>query len=175
MTQIALFRGINVGGKNIIAMQDLKRILEGIGCGNVRTYIQSGNVVFEHPDNATVSAATIADALQADADISAAIQVLTPSQLQRAAVENPFASAEPKANHLFFLEKPSTAPDLDAIARACKQSEQWSLTDEVFYLHAPEGIGRSKLAAGVERFLGVSVTARNARTVSKLIKIAAAT
>ena len=57
--RIALFGGLNVGGKNRVTMKDLTRVLEGLGCGNVRTYIQSGNVVFDEPAGREVSAASI--------------------------------------------------------------------------------------------------------------------
>ncbi len=74
--------------------------------------------------------------------------------------------------HLFFLAETPPAPDLDAVDRNSKASEAWSLTDGIFYLHAPEGIGRSKLAAGVEKIMGVGATARNWRTVRKLLALA---
>ena len=74
--------------------------------------------------------------------------------------------------HLFFLESRPPDPDLNAIRGLCRDSERWRLTDAVFYLHAPEGIARSKLAAAVERKLGVGATARNWRTVRKVLEMA---
>ena len=61
---------------------------------------------------------------------------------------------------------------MDAIQALCSDSERWQLTDAVFYLHAPDGIARSKLADAAERKLGVGATARNWRTVSKLLELA---
>ena len=89
---------------------------------------------------------------------------------------NPFpeAEAEPKTLHLFFLSSAASAADVVSISERKSRSERYQLTDRVFYLHAPDGIGRSKLAANVEKLLGVTVTARNWRTVQKLRKMAEA-
>lgn len=153
-------------------MADLRRILERLGCADVRTYIQSGNVVFDEPDGGEVSAASIAVAVQAETGIDARVLVLTAAEFQRAAERNPFAAEEDRTVHLFFLESAPPDPDLDAIRDLCTDSERWRLTDAVFYLHAPEGIARSKLAAAVERKLGVGATARNWRTVCKVLELA---
>jgi hypothetical protein len=90
---------------------------------------------------------------------------------KRAIASNPFADteAEPTSLHFFFLASLPEHPDLQAIERVQKDSEQFRLIDNVFYLYAPEGIGRSQLATKVETLLGVAVTARNGRTVSKLM------
>ena len=170
--RIALFRGINVGGKNRVTMKDLTPVLEGLGCGNVRTYIQSGNVVFDEPAGREVSAASIAAALESGLGVGTNAQTLTVAELRRAAERNPFAAEEGKTVHLFFLASVPPNPDLDAIRALCRDSERWRLTDAVFYLHAPEGIARSKLAAAVERKLGVGATARNWRTVGKVLELA---
>ncbi len=168
---IALLRGINVGGKNILPMKELVRDLESLGLEDVKTYIQSGNAVFR---------AASVDAVGLGAEISATIEkrrgfrpqvlLLAAGELQDAVAANPFpeAEAEPKTLHLSFLAAPPPAPDLEALRAARAPSERFHLSDRVFYLHAPDGIGRSKLAAKAERLLGVAITGRNWRTVSKL-------
>ncbi len=90
---------------------------------------------------------------------------------------NPFpeAEAEPKTLHLFFLASAPEAADIESLTEAKSPSERFHLTDHVFYLHAPDGIGRSKLAANAEKYLGVAITARNWRTVQKLREMAEAT
>ena len=87
--------------------------------------------------------------------------VLTKQQLRDAISVNPFPDAEkePKTLHLFFLEKPAKPNALDALDSMRNKTEQFELTDEVFYLHAPDGISRSKLASKAERLLGVTATA----------------
>ena len=91
-------------------------------------------------------------------------------------VRNPFPEAvtEPKTLHFSFLAAPASGADLAALEEWKRPTESYLLTDRVFYLHAPDGIGRSKLAAGVERHLGVVMTGRNYRTVEKLAALAAA-
>lgn len=165
--QIALLRGINVGGKNVVAMKDLVHLMEDLGCQNVVTYIQSGNVVFDN-DNA-VTPQTIRQALQSELGIAAKVQLLSDAALRGAIAQNPFSAEDAKTQHYFFLESAPTDLDGDAIEQAAKETESWSVVGNVFYLHAPDGIGRSKLAAAVEKLVGVSATARNGRTVDKLL------
>lgn len=95
-------------------------------------------------------------------------------ELGRAIASNPFPQAthNPSTLHLFFLLEPPQSPDIDSLNTLKADSESFVLTDEVFYLHAPDGIGRSKLAARVERLLGVDATARNWRSVTKVSGLA---
>ena len=170
--RIALFRGINVGGKNAVSMKNLTGILERLGCRNVRTYIQSGNAVFDEPTGQGVSSASIAAALEADTGIHASVLVLAAAELREAANRNPFAAEEARTVHLFFLDTAPGNPDLDALQGLSKDSERWQLSGAVFYLHAPEGIARSRLAVAVERKLGVGATARNWRTTGRVLELA---
>lgn len=87
---------------------------------------------------------------------------------------NPYPEAEedPKSVHLYFLSEAASNPDLDALAMLRNTSERFTLTQNVFFLLAPEGIGRSKLAAQAEGKIGVTTTARNYRTVLKLAELA---
>jgi uncharacterized protein (DUF1697 family) len=140
-TYIALFRGINVGGKNLLPMNELVVLLEDIGARNIKTYIQSGNAIDE---------------------------------IEQAMAENPFPEAEtdPSSLHLGFLAFTPKSPDLKKLDGLKKESESFHLTERVFYLHAPEGVGRSKLAAATEKLLGVPMTDRNWRTVCKIREMA---
>ncbi|MEM6779759.1 MAG: DUF1697 domain-containing protein [Planctomycetota bacterium] len=170
-TWIALFRGINVGGKNALPMAKLRSDLESIKLTNVRSYIQSGNIVFE--SNARTASSLqkkIVGLVEARHGFSAHLLVLQCDSLLDAIQSNPFpdAVADPKSLHFFFLSEPATAADTKAMGAARKSNEEFELTDEVFYLHAPDGIGRSKLAANAEKYLGVVATARNYRTVDQL-------
>ena len=175
-TCIALFRGINVGGKNLLPMKDLVRILEGLGLRDVRTYIQSGNVVFAAgTDIGPGLAAAIGAAVETAFGFMPAVLLLTLPELEAAIAENPFPEAvtDPKTLHVNFLAAAPGAPDLDGLEALRTDSERFDLTDRRFYLHAPDGIGRSKLAARAERLLGVPMTGRNWRTVCKLRELAA--
>ena len=173
-TYIALLRGINVGGKNKLPMKELRAVLEGLGASDVRTYIQSGNVVMQHGETETRALeVSISSAIEAAHGFAPRTLVLTAADLRQAAEANPFPEAidEPKTLHLSFLATPSESPDLAKLEEVAKASERFHLGDGCFYLHAPEGIGRSKLAERVERVLGVPATARNWRTVSKLLEM----
>ncbi|MFZ0544549.1 MAG: DUF1697 domain-containing protein, partial [Candidatus Promineifilaceae bacterium] len=102
------------------------------------------------------------------------VQLLTVEEMENAMQANPFPEAEPepKSLHLFFLSAVPENPDLEALEALKKESERFELKDKVFYLHAPDGIGRSKLAEKVGRYIPVSMTARNWRTVCKIMEMA---
>jgi uncharacterized protein (DUF1697 family) len=87
---------------------------------------------------------------------------------------NPFpeAESEPKTLHVYFLASSPECPDLDALEGIKGERERFVLKDEIFYLHAPDRVGRSKLAANAEKLLGVPATARNWRTVRKVMAMA---
>lgn len=171
VTYVALLRGINVGGRNRLPMAELVEVLTGLGLRAVRTYIQSGNVVFagESADSAEL-AATIGAAIGRSHGFIPAVIVLTAAELDHAIAANPFGDsiADPKSLHLFFAAAPPDQPDWERLARVQRPSERYQLVGSVFYLHAPDGIGRSKLAEQIEPALGVPVTARNWRSVSAI-------
>jgi len=167
-----LFRGINVGGNRSLPMKDLRRLLEQNGCLDVRTYIQSGNVVFESATTAPDRLATqIAHAVSKTHGFEPRVLLLTRGELERAVAGNPFPEAKdnPNSVHLFFLAGTAKKADLPALASLKTKSERFALKGTVFYLHAPDGFGTSKLAARAERLLGVDATARNWRTVLALL------
>ena len=174
-TFIALFRGVNVAGHNPLPMKDLARLLEDLGLENVATYIQSGNAVFRSRVRSRPKlAAKIRAEVQKAHGFDPELLLLPRAALERAIAANPFPDAEsdPSKLQLFFLASTPKAADLTAIAKVEAASERSALIDDVFYLAAPDGIGRSKLAAKVEKLLGVPATARNWRTVVKLSEMA---
>lgn len=173
-TYIALFRGINVGGKNILRMADLVALLKKLGAPRVETYIQSGNVVFQHEEeDASRLARRIGEAIMASHGFEPRVLLRDAADVREAMASNPFpeAEGEPKSLHLYFLESLPQNPDLDALDAIRGSDERFDLIDAVFYLHAPSGIARSKLAARAEKALGVAATARNWRTVGKIVEM----
>ncbi len=169
---IALFRGINVGGRNILPMKELRSLLETVGADNVKTYIQSGNAVFRHEtDDISQLSTKISAAIKESHGFEPRVLLLDGAEMEKAVASNPFpqAEAEPKTLHLYFLASAPQTPDLAMLDSLKKDSEQFKLSGKVFYLHAPDGIGRSKLAERVEKALGVAATARNWRTVGKIM------
>lgn len=170
-TWIALFRGINVGGNNMLPMARLKAGLESLKLTNVQTYIQSGNVVFQSTAKTGTSLVKkIGDLVESEYGFRPHLLLLTRDQLALAIKENPFpeAASDPKSLHFFFLAKPASQAKFANIDKVKLDSEHYQLSDGVFYLHTPDGLGRSKLAATAEKHLGVVATARNYRTVEKL-------
>jgi uncharacterized protein (DUF1697 family) len=173
-TYVALLRGINVGGRNRLKMKDLASMLTGLGLHNIKTYIQSGNVVFQsNPFDPPALAEDITTTIAENYGFDPSVLILSAANFQQALAGNPFPEADsaPKSVHLYFLASPATDPDLDTLKTYQKENERFLLTDAVFYLHAPDGIGRSKLAERVEKALGVAVTARNWRTAGKIMDL----
>ena len=174
-TYVALFRGINVGGRNILPMRDLRAVLEDLGCEEVRTYIQSGNAVCRHADGrASRLAERIRAAIESSHGFGPEVLLLTADELERAMNANPFpeGTAEPSTLHLFFLSAVPADPNLGALEEARAASERFEVDGDVAYLHAPDGIGRSKLAVRLESALGVTGTGRNWRTLCKIMELA---
>jgi len=98
------------------------------------------------------------------------VLLLEPADVKAVISENPFpdAESEPKTLHVGFLTSAPKNPDLKMLETLKKNTERFVLKDAVFYLHAPDGVGRSKLAASAEKLIGVSMTGRNWRTVCKI-------
>ncbi|MEL7296581.1 MAG: DUF1697 domain-containing protein [Pseudomonadota bacterium] len=174
-TCVALLRGINVGGNTIVPMAALRQHLTDTGLKSVKTYIQSGNVVF----NASVAnhealAQLIGDAIEQHFACRPTVFVLSHTEIANALRANPFIDSGVADNrvHLFFLADDPAADAVEAASALATETEACALADGVFFLMAPDGIGRSKLAARVESVLGVTATARNLRTVRKLDALA---
>jgi len=174
-TWIILIRGINVGGRNIVPMKDLKARLGEAGFSNARTYIQSGNVAIE---------TDITEAEQICTDVQACIEkgfgfapkimALSATKLAKIIKDNPFPDAveTPKNLSVFFLERPATNADIETLDQIKTASERYVITDEAAYLHLPDGAWKSKLAGRIEKALGVATTARNWRSAGKILELA---
>jgi uncharacterized protein (DUF1697 family) len=174
-TWIALFRGINVGGNNKLPMKELAALLEGLGLSGVRTYIQSGNVVFRSSKGTAAKwSEEIRRAVAERFGFSPWVLVMDAAALRKIATANPFpqAEADHKTLHLFFMAGAPGSADRAGLDALKSPTEAWAIIGPVLYLHAPEGIGRSKLAARAERLLGVETTARNWRTVREVLALA---
>jgi len=173
-TWVALLRGVNVGG-NRLPMAELREALADMGVQNVRTYIQSGNVVFDaSPESARDLAAALPPRIEERFGFRPRLLALSADDLRRAMDANPYpeADAEPNAVHLYFLAERPQAPDREGLNALRTETERWHLQERVFYLHTPDGFGASKLAARAEKLLGVDATARNWRTVRRLWEMA---
>jgi len=165
-TFVALFRGINVGGNNILPMKELKRILEENSYHNPKTYIQSGNVVFESerpPENISLL-------IEEKYGFKPEILIINKKEFFEFVGGNPYSSTVGKQIHFLFCKNTPTA-NVEKLDELKSETEQYFIKGKVLYLYAPDGIGRSKLAANMEKCLGVPATGRNLNTVNKLIKM----
>jgi uncharacterized protein (DUF1697 family) len=171
MKYAALLRGINVGGKNKIAMKDLTELFVSVGCRDVVTYIQSGNVVF----SATAAALkklpkTISERIAADFGLNVPVVIRSHEELDAMVRANPFfKSGDEKLLHVVFL---ADSPGTDAIAKLDPRRsppDQFRVAGNHIYLHMPNGMGQTKITnAWLDSKLSTISTARNWATVLKL-------
>jgi uncharacterized protein (DUF1697 family) len=179
-TLLALVRGINVGGRNRVAMADLRRLAERLGCEDVRSLLQTGNLVFRADARDT-------DALEGRLERAAvkglglaepAFFVRTAEQWSALVKQNPFpAEAERDPGHLLavLLKQAARPAAVTALRAAIPGREQVAARGRTAYFHYPDGVGRSKLTpALIEKHLPGRGTARNWNTVLKLLELARA-
>lgn len=176
--QIALFRGINVGKAKRIAMADLRTMFESLGFGNVRTLLNSGNVVFEAGRSSAASnAKKIGDALVEATGVSATTLVLTAAELDAAAASNPFRDRmdDPSRMLVGFMTAGADRAPLQTLVDAAAADEHVALGPDALYLWCPDGILDSKFGAKLvgPKFRDL-ITSRNWSTVRKLQGLAAA-
>jgi uncharacterized protein (DUF1697 family) len=177
-TYVALLRGINVGGRNRLAMADLRALLLDLDCRDPRTYVQSGNAVFTSDrDDAAGLAAAIEARIAVALDLRPAVLLRTSEELSGIVAANPYAeaaAADPTRVHVAFL---SAEPDDPATLTFDAEEfapDAVSAGDRVRYLHLPGGMSRSRLAEALSRRRGdVQVTVRNWRTVTALLDMTA--
>jgi uncharacterized protein (DUF1697 family) len=170
-TKILLLRGVNVGGVKL-PMAPFRKMLAGLGLGQVRSYIQSGNAVFDDPGLPDLTGA-IAAGLKAEFGLVPALFLYSPQQFDQILAECPYRQEAEAAGahvHVFFLGEP-VAPDRSAL-QALATTERFEITPRAFYLCAPAGMGRSVLAQKLPRFLTCAMTARNWNTMRALSQMA---
>ena len=172
---IVLLRGINIGSRNRIAMPELREALEAAGFDDVQTYVQSGNVVL----SSSKSAAEVARACERQIEKSFGLDIdvvtRTRAQLAKVVEANPLAKVakDPKRYQVSFLSAALPAELRRKLEDAAAEQERVVFSGREIYAWHPAGIGRSRLwtlLAG--RGLGVTATARNWTTVTKLLELA---
>jgi uncharacterized protein (DUF1697 family) len=176
-TYAALLRGVNLGTRNRVRMADLRALVEELGCTDVSTYLQSGNVVFRSDRAAAPLAKTIERAIRSELGLDVAVVIRSRRQLERLVAGCPFGRPKGKENKLYvtFLAKKPEAPRARKLREESFEPERFELAGEDVYLFFPNGYGRSKLNnALLERRLGVAATTRNWRTVTALAELTAA-
>lgn len=165
-TFIALLRAINVGGTGVLPMKELSALCNALGFGGVRTYIQSGNVIFEssYPPERVVR--EMETALERKMGKKIDVVVRTAAELKAVLEDNPFPHAQASLVSVMFL--PDLAPKVLPLGIVPTGGEEIQLGRREVYIYYPNGMGRSKLKL---QAFGV-MTARNINTVAKLVALA---
>ncbi len=175
---VALLRGINVGGKNKLPMTDLARIFVAAGCANVRTYIQSGNVVFAAAAGCAERLPDlVAKKIAERFEFRAPVVLRTANELHRVAAGNPFlkSAVDQGALHVAFLADLPQKRRVAALDPERSPGDSFEVRGREIYLHLPNGVARTKLTNDYfDSTLATTSTVRNWRTVLKLLEISQA-
>jgi uncharacterized protein (DUF1697 family) len=172
---VVLLRGVNLVRRNRIAMPALREALEGVGYEDVSTYVQSGNVVLSTRKSAKRVRSEIRQLLADRFDLDVAVLVRSRAELARVVERNPLGrvATNPKHYQVTFLESAPSAEVLHKLEAAAAGKERVVHSGRELYAWHPGGQARSKLAALMAgKGLGVTGTARNWTTVTKLLEIA---
>ncbi|MFE7142275.1 DUF1697 domain-containing protein [Streptomyces sp. NPDC057644] len=173
----ALLRGINVGGGKRVPMPELRTVLAELGHTAIATHLQSGNAVFRSDsDDEDALAAALEHALHQRFGFAVDCLVRDAGYLAAVADACPFpaASLEGKQLHVIYFDRPVDASRFEDLEAETFLPEEFRLGDRCLYLYAPDGLGRSKLAAALGRprhVKGLTATARNWNTVAKLVEM----
>ena len=169
---IAILRGINISGKNKIKMADLRESLENLGFTNVKTYIQSGNIIFEALKAPVKKLSEmIQKKIVSNFGFSVLVIVKTPLEINETITNNPFLKQknyDPSKFHVTFLSKLPRKIDLEKLSEVKSEDQVYCYGKDI-YLYCPNGYGRTKLTNNfLEKLLAVSATTRNWKTVNNL-------
>lgn len=174
-TYIALLRGINVSGQKKIKMADLRDLLESEGLKNVRTYIQSGNVIFESRETAKALQEQIKSIIAKQYGFEVPILIRTPEEITQIIENNPFMDDESKDPTRTYFTILSGTPEAELVSKVQEKkyaSEEVVFGEHVIYFHSPLGYGDAKMNNNFfEKKLKVSATTRNWKTLNKLIEM----
>jgi uncharacterized protein (DUF1697 family) len=174
-TYLALLRGINVGGKNKLPMRDLEKLFAEAGCTDVRSYIQSGNVVFGADSGLLESLpARINTAIAQRYSCEVPVLLRTVEQIHNVILGNPFldAGAAEDVLHVMFLAGLPEPGRVDALDHDRSRPDEFVVRGQEIYLWLPNGVARTKLTNDhFDAKLGTTSTGRNWRTVNKLFDL----
>ena len=169
-SHVALLRGINVGTAKRVAMQDLREVMAGLGYTNVRTLLNSGNIVFTAPSRSGDPSKRIQQEIEKRLGVSSRVTVLTAAELDVAVRGNSLLKVASHPSRLLVgaLATRDDRTRLEPLTRKRWGLERLALGERVCYLWCPDGILKSRLLTEVGRALGDSITSRNWSTIQKL-------
>ena len=176
-TYISVLRGINVSGQKKILMTDVKAIYEKLGFKDVKTYIQSGNVVFKSEKKLpeTEAAQKIEDAIQKKYDFHVPVIIRSLPEIKKVIESNPFLQQKDvdlKKLHVTFLSEIPSEESVKNLENLSFSPDQFIINEKEIYLHIPESYGLTKLSNSFfEKKLKVKATTRNWNTINKLLEM----
>ncbi len=170
---VAILRGINVGGQKIIKMENLRTSFEALGFRQVRSYVQSGNIIFEASKRPTSSlSGKIREKILNDFGFSVPLILRTSAEMEKIVNDNPFLKEnriDHSKLHVTFLSEPPAKAALKKLDALAPISDRFRVGGREVYLSCPNGYGRTKLSnTALERLLSVEATTRNWKTVNTL-------
>jgi uncharacterized protein (DUF1697 family) len=172
---VAMLRGVNVGG-NSLKMEWLRQACEALGLQDVRTYVQSGNIVFSSRLGAEKLATTLKTTIDAQTRLPVAVVVRSASEMAKIVAGNPFLKqqgVDPAKLHVTFLAKAPSKPALEKLDALAGTRDEYRLAGQEIYLHCPINYGETKLSnTAIEKVLSVGATTRNWKTVAVLSEMA---
>jgi uncharacterized protein (DUF1697 family) len=165
---VALLRGVNVGKGNRIAMARLRETAERLGYADVRTYINSGNVVLSSSATASLVERELSEAIKTDFGLDIDVFVRTCAELDKVLDDNPYPHADPSKVTVAFLAAPAGDQVAERLAGVAADDEPYVVAGREIYVQYGRGLGPSKLAAVFPSVVGQSCTVRNIRTLEKV-------
>ncbi|HWN85447.1 MAG TPA: DUF1697 domain-containing protein [Vicinamibacterales bacterium] len=167
---VALLRGINVGTAKRVAMEDLRALMGGLGYGDVRTLLNSGNVVFSANGRSGDPSRRIGAEIEKKLGVKSRVTVLTAAELDVAVRGNSLLKVATHPSRLLVgvLASRDDRARLEPLARQKWRAERLALGERVCYLWCPDGVSKSRVLVEVEKVLGDGITSRNWGTIQKL-------
>jgi uncharacterized protein (DUF1697 family) len=175
MKYVTFFRGINVGGKNMIKMELLRKMFSSLGFENVKSYINSGNVIFETAEtDDNVLSAKIADAITETFSFKINVMTRTIAEIENLVKNNPYAGQfeNDKDLHVFFLDEDLSDEKRELLLAQANENEMFAFMPRTIFCFLRISILDSIVGKGfIDKKLKVSATARNWRTVNKILEM----
>lgn len=171
ITYVAMLRGVNDGG-NTLKMDWLRQSCDDMGLRDVRTYVQSGNIVFRSQTSAPKLAQTLKTTIDAQIRLPVTVVIRTAAEISKIVADSPFLKRkgiDVAKLHVTFLNKALTKSPLDKLNALAGTRDEYRLSGRELYLHCPLNYGETKLSnTAIEKALAVGATTRNWKTVTKL-------
>ena len=170
-TYVALLRGINVGTAKRVPMPELRKLASELGYRDVRTHINSGNLILTSDEPAEAVRRRLEEGIEQTFGLHADVVVRTAGELAAVLAANPFPDGDPSRVTVAFLAGPPADAAEAGVAALATEDEPFLFAGQEVYVHYGHGQADSVLAAKFAGLLGVSATVRNLRTVTKLVDL----